>query len=39
MPNANKKHRGLFELADELEANPSCDERNRLLGRIYAELA
>ena len=34
-----QKHRGLFALADELEALPSCDGRNRLLGRIYAELA
>ena len=34
-----QKHRGLFALADELEALPPCDERNRQLGRIYAELA
>ncbi|HFC8479246.1 TPA: hypothetical protein ACFU2V_002246 [Neisseria subflava] len=34
-----QKYQGLFELADELEALPSSDERNRLLGRIYAELS
>lgn len=34
-----QKHRGLFVLADELEALPPCDGCNRLLGRIYAELA
>ncbi|MBH5329937.1 hypothetical protein H9Q10_09695 [Eikenella sp. S3360] len=34
-----QKHQWLFKLADELEALPPCDGRNRLLGRIYAELS